>query len=182
MPEGVTPRVRHRAAYMRSYRALQAASRAEATGGLLAFQKEFVSAVCRKESPPDVAALSCPRGSGKSWLAGRLIARSLSPGDSLFEAATENILVAASRAQAGITLEFAREALAGAAGYRWSKDGVIHVESRARVRVISSDSRRALGLGAHVRLIVCEEPAAWFPTSGRRLWDAMLTSLGKRKT
>ena len=129
-----------------------------------------------------LAALSCPRGSGKSWLAGRLIARSISPGDALFEAATENILVAASRAQAGITLEFAREALGEAEGYRWSKDGVIHVESRARVRVISSDSRRALGLGAHVRLIVCEEPAAWFPTSGRRLWDAMLTSLGKRKT
>ena len=153
------------ASYMREYRQRRASRRAEAKGGLLPFQQSFVDAVCRVNHPPDVAALSCPRGSGKSWLAGRLIARSITLGDALFEPGVENILVAASRSQAGITLEFAREALAGAAGYRWSKDGVIHVESRARVRVISLDSRRALGLGAHVRLIVCEEPAAWFPTS-----------------
>ena len=163
------------AAYLRNWRARK-------RGGLLPFQKAFVAAVCRKDNPPDIAALSCPRGSGKSWLAGRLIARSITPGDVLHEAATENILVAASRAQAGITLEFARQALGDTPGYRWSADGVIHVESRARVRVISSDSRRALGLGAHVALIVCEEPAAWMPTAGLRLWNAMLTSLGKRKT
>ena len=41
---------------------------------------------------------------------------------------------------------------------------------------------RALGLGANVRLIVCDEPGAWSPVQGRRLWDAMVTSLGKRKT
>ena len=170
----------HRPGYMADYRARKAVERDGS--GLLPFQSSFVRAVCRQDNPPDVSALSCPRGSGKSWLAGRLVARSITPGDPLFEAATENILVAASRAQAGITLEFLREALGEAEGYRWSKDGVIHVKSRARVRVISSDSRRALGLGAHVRLIVCEEPASWPPTSGRRLWDAMLTSLGKRKT
>ena len=50
------------------------------------------------------------------------------------------------------------------------------------MRIISSDSRRALGLGAHVRLIICDEPAAWAPTAGKRLWDAMATSLGKRQT
>ena len=169
-----------RAAYMREYRAKRAASLSD--NGLLPFQQSFVDAVCRVNHPPDVSALSCPRGSGKSWLAGRLIARSITPGDSLYEPATENILVAASRAQAGITLEFAREALGESEDYRWSKDGVIHVESRARVKILSSDSRRALGIGAHVRLIVCEEPAAWSPTAGRRLWDAMHTSLGKRKT
>ena len=163
----------------REQRARDAASRGD---GLLPFQSAFVAAICRQNQPPEIAAASWPRGSGKSWLAGRLIARSLTPGDALFEAATENILVAASRNQAGITLEFARAALGEAAGYRWSNDGVIHVESRARVKIISSDSRRSLGLGAHVRLIVCDEPAAWAPTAGRRLWDAMQTSLGKRKT
>ena len=53
-------------------------------------------------------------------------------------------------------------------------------EPRARVRIVSSDARRALGLGANVRLIIADEPGAWSPIQGRRLWDAMLTSLGKR--
>ena len=38
-----------------------------------------------------------------------------------------------------------------------------------------------MGLGAHVRLIICDEPAAWSPTAGSRLWDAIITSLGKRR-
>ena len=79
-------------------------------------------------------------------------------------------------------LEFARAALGESSGYRWRNDGVVHLESRARVRIVSSDARRALGLGANVRLIVCDEPGAWSPVQGRRLWDAMLTSLGKRRT
>ena len=168
------------ATYMRDYRAKIAMN--QANGGLLAFQAAFVAQVCRKSHAVDILAMSCPRGNGKSFLAGKLVARSITPGDPLFEAETENILVAASRAQASITLEFTRQALGDTPGYRWSNDGVIHVESRARVRVISSDSRRALGLGAHVRLIVCDEPASWAPTAGLRLWNAMLTSLGKRKT
>ena len=72
--------------------------------------------------------------------------------------------------------------MADDAGVRWRADGGEHLDSRARVRVISSDSRRALGLGASVRLIVADEPGAWGPTSGRRLWDAMTTALGKRRT
>ena len=42
--------------------------------------------------------------------------------------------------------------------------------------------RRALGLGANVRLIVADEPGAFGPTAGRRLWDALTTALGKRRT
>ena len=94
----------------------------------------------------------------------------------------ENVLVSASRAQAGIVLEFARQSMADDAGVRWRADGAIHVDTRARVKVISSDSRRALGLGASVRLIVADEPGAWGPTAGRRLWDAVCTSIGKRRT
>ena len=105
----------------------------------------------------------------------------MTPGDPLFEPGVENILVSSSRNQAGITLEFAHAAL-GEDGYRWRSDGVTHLASRARVRIVSSDARRALGLGANVRLIVADEPGAWSPIQGRRLWDAMVTSLGKRKT
>ena len=184
--KAVTTRVRRntmsqsRAAYMREYRARRSAIRSE--DGLLPFQSSFVAAISRKEKPPEIAAASWPRGSGKSWLCGGLVARSLTPGDPLFEPGVENILVSASRSQAQIVLEFCRAALGESDGYRWRNDGVVHLESRARVRIVSSDARRALGLGASVRLIVADEPGAWSPIQGRRLWDAMLTSLGKRRT
>ena len=168
------------AAYMRGYRARQVAGRDG--DGLLPFQAEFVAAVCREKRPPELAALSVSRGNGKSWLCGGLVARSLTPGDRLFEPNVENILVSASRSQAGIVLDFARAELGESNAYRWRADGVIHKDTRTRVRVISSDSRRALGLGANVRLIVADEPGAWGPVAGRRLWDAITTALGKRRT
>ena len=169
-----------RAAYFREWRARRAVQRD--ADGLMPFQSAFVAAVCRKDHPVEVAALSCPRANGKSWLCGGLVARSLTPGDPLFERGVENILVSSSTAQARIVLEFARAALGEADGYRWRNDGVVHLASRARVRIVSSDARRALGLGANVRIIIADEPGAWSPIQGRRLWDAMLTSLGKRKT
>ena len=181
MLESVAPkRKRNRTAYMREFRARRAVIRDKS--GLLPFQSAFVAAVCRKERPPEIAGLSCPRGNGKSWLCGGLVARSLTPGDPLFEAGVENILVSSSTNQARIVLEFARSALGESDGYRWRNDGVLHLDSRARVRIVSSDARRALGLGASVRLIIADEPGAWSPIQGRRLFDAMLTSLGKRKT
>ena len=169
-----------RASYFREYRARRASRRSE--GGLLPFQAAFVAAVCRKENPPVVSVASWPRASGKSWLCGGLVARSISPGDALFEPGVENILVSSSTSQARIVLEFARSALGEAEGYRWRNDGVTHLASRARVRIVSSDARRALGLGANVRIIIADEPGAWSPIQGRRLWDAMATSLGKRRT
>ena len=138
-----------RAAYFREYRAKRAASKAD--GGLLPFQKRFVASLTRKEDAPEIGILSTPRAQGKSWLCGQLIGRSLTPGDVLHENAVENVLVASSRSQAQITLEFARQALADVPGIRWSNDGAIHVASRARIKIISSDARRSLGLGAHAR-------------------------------
>ena len=169
-----------RAMYLKGWRARRAASLSD--GGLLPFQQAFTDAVCRVNNPPEIAALSVPRGNGKSWLCGGLVARSLTPGDALFEPGVENILVSSSTNQARIVLEFSRAVLGEAEGYRWRNDGVTHLASRARVRIVSSDARRALGLGANVRLIVADEPGAWSPVQGRRLWDAMVTSLGKRRT
>ena len=80
-----------------------------------------------------------------------MVARSLTPGDHLFEPAVENVLVAASRPQAGIVLDFARAALGESDAYRWRADGVVHKETRTRVRVISSDpaaGARLAGVGA----------------------------------
>ena len=114
-------------------------------------------------------------------MCGQLIGRSLTPGDALHEAGVGNVLVASSRSQAAITLEFARQAVGDVPGIRWSNDGAIHVSSRARIKIISSDARRSLGLGAHARWLFCDEPSAWSPQAGRRLFDSMRTALGKRK-
>ena len=63
------------------------------------FQKEFIRHATG--AGVDTAALSaCPRGNGKSALAGHLIARVLDPTDSLFTAGTESVLCAASIEQA----------------------------------------------------------------------------------
>ena len=89
------------------------------------FKVSFVRAVCRKENPVDIAALSVPRANGKSWLCGKIVARSITPGDALFDEGVENVLVAASRPQAGIVLDFARSGeLGDSQDYRWRIDGV----------------------------------------------------------
>ena len=168
-----------RAAYQKLY--MQRYRAKKAVGGLLPFQKRFVDALTRKQGAPDIGILCTPRAQGKSWLCGKLIGRSLTPGDVLHEDSVENVLVASSRSQASITLEFARQALSDVPGIRWSNDGAIHVESRARIKIISSDARRSLGLGAHARWLFCDEPSAWSPQAGRRLIDSMRTALGKRK-
>ena len=33
-----------------------------------------------------------------------------------------------------------------------------------------------------MRIVIADEPGAWSPTAGRRLWDAITTALGKRRT
>ena len=75
MQEGVTPRKRDRAAYMRSYRAATKAVERDGDG-LLPFQGAYVRAVCRKEilrwrlrrcrSPGGMAKVGCAEG----WLRG----------------------------------------------------------------------------------------------------------------
>ena len=167
--------------YSRSKQREHRAKQSLLKGGLLPFQKRFVDALTRKQGAPEIGILCSPRAQGKSWLCGRLIGRSLTPGDDLHESSVENVLVASSRSQAAITLEFARQALADVPGIRWSNDGAIHVASRARIKIISSDARRSLGLGAHSRMLFCDEPSAWSPQAGRRLFDSMRTALGKRK-
>ena len=61
---------------------------------LLPFQKRFVRAV---ENPKwDTVALSGPRGLGKTFLAGWVLARAMTPGDVLNQPGKEYILGAAS--------------------------------------------------------------------------------------
>ena len=81
-------------------------------------------------------------------------------------------------------LDFTRAFLADQEGYRWRLDGVEHLASRARVKVISSDSTAGNGPRSECEACnVCDEPGSWAPQSGRRrLWDAVSTvRWGKRK-
>ena len=66
------------------------------------FQRRFLKGAL--DPAVDVAALSIPRGNGKSALAGELLSRVLDPADSLFRAGSESVLLAASIEQARIVL------------------------------------------------------------------------------
>ena len=134
---------------------------------------------------PDIqiAALSCPRGNGKTWLIGNLAAQAISPGSATFEPGREVLGVSASLEQSRIMLAFCREALGGREGeYRWLDSGqrlaVTHKASGSKFRILSSSGKRAMGL-AGFSTIYADEPGAWEARGGALMWDALRTSLGK---
>ena len=131
-----------------------------------------------------IAALSCPRGSAKTWLIGQLAAQALTPGSPTFEAGREVIGVSASLEQSRVMLNFARAALKDREGeYRWLDSGqrlaVTHQASGAKFRILSSSGKRAMGL-ENFSTIYADEPASWESRNGAVMWDAIRTSLGKR--
>ena len=112
-----------------------------------------------------------------------MLARALKPSDDpLYVEGAESVLVSASRPMAELTLEAARLSLGDDPEFRWRRDGVEHMKTRTRCRVLSSDSRRAFGLGSSLNLAVLDEPGSFAPTSGERLWRALLGSLGKNSS
>ena len=157
--------------------------RARKHGGLLPYQDAFLKAVGRVNNRPEIAACSLGRGNGKTFLCGEMLARALKPSDDpLFVSGSESVLVSASRPMAELTLEAARLSLGDDPAFRWRRDGVEHLRTRTRCRVLSSDSRRAYGLGASLNLAILDEPGAFQPTSGERLWQSLLGSLGKNSS
>ena len=69
---------------------------------LRSFQREFIK---RALAPGvDVAALSIPRGNGKSWLAAHLLQRCVTPGDALYKPGSEYLLCAGSIEQARLCM------------------------------------------------------------------------------
>ena len=178
MTVAVKPSRASRAGYLKDWRTRRAFDRAG--GGLLPYQREFLSAVTRLDNRPEISALSVGRGNGKTFLCGEMLARALKPSDDpLFVSGSESVLVSASRPMAALTLEAARLSLGEDPEFRWRRDGVEHVKTRTRCRVLSSDSRRAYGLGSSMNLAVLDEPGSFAPTTGERLWMALLGSLGK---
>ena len=144
------------------------------------FQRRFVRAATAPGI--DTAALSLPRGNGKSWLAGHLCARLLTPGDPLYRPATESVLCAASIEQARIVFRFAREVLEPSGEYRFldshTRIGITHKASNTKLRVIGSNGRTAMGL-VGCPWAVCDEPGSWETNGGTLLHDAIETAKGK---
>ena len=152
----------------------------------LPFQKDFIKAV---ENPAyDVVALSGPRGLSKTYLAGHILARCLTPGDVLHESGTEYVLGSASLDQARLTFGFIREALEnvvdvdGKAAYRFidsvTRLGATHRASNTKLRVISSSGKGAMGI-VRTKIAVLDEPGALELVGGELLATALFTAQGK---
>ena len=144
------------------------------------FQRTFIKAAT---SPGvDTAALSLPRGNGKSALAGYLVSRILDPDDDLFRPGTESVLCAASIEQARIVFRFAREVLEPTGRYRFldshTRIGIVHPATNTRLRVIGSNGKTAMGL-VGCPWAICDEPGAWETNGGTLLHDAIMTAMGK---
>ena len=144
------------------------------------FQHNFIR---RAASPKvDTAALSIPRGNGKSWLAGHLLTRVLNPRDDLFRPGTESVLCAASIEQARIVFRFARAELEPTGEYRFldsnTRIGITHKDTNTKLRVIGSNGRTAMGL-VNCPWAICDEPGAWEVNGGQLLHDAITTAQGK---
>ena len=112
------------------------------------FQKSFIEAV--ESGRYRQLALSLPRGNGKSQLAGYLGARLLTPGDSMFKAGSESIVIASTYEQGRIVYRFTRDLLADLDDYRLSDSltrvQILHKPTRTVLQVRSSNARGVLGL------------------------------------
>ena len=116
------------------------------TPALLPFQRRFLLAAFKPDV--EIAALCLPRAQGKSTLAAHLLARSLTPGDSLFHAGADNKLVAGSFAQARVVFRVLRSEL-GEVGYRFENSNqsikAEHEATRTRVTIHGANHRTLYG-------------------------------------
>ena len=146
------------------------------------FQRQFVRAV--RDPRINRAVLSVPRGNGKSWLSGLLVASSLSPGEALHAPGVENVLLSGSLDQARFVYRFAKQFLeaTGVPGYSFQDSrqqmGITHKPTDTRLKVVSSRARGAFGL-VNARLAIADEPGAWDVINGQMMADAIDTSLSK---
>ncbi len=137
------------------------------------FQERFL----RGMEGAQISCFSAPRGAGKSWLSAQAAA------DALRKAGRgqEIGLVAGSVDQGRICFRFARSAL-GETGYRYLDSAqrcvATCLATGASLRVLPASGRTAMGL-VNMPLVIADEPAAWRPSDGALLADALVTALGK---
>ena len=144
------------------------------------FQKTFIKRAL--DPKVDTAVLSLPRGNGKSSLAGYLAARLLTPGDDLFRAGTESVVIAATLQQGRIVFRVARDILGDDRDYRISDSltsvQITHKSTKTVLQVRSSNAKGALGL-LGTPFVICDEPGAWAVHEGQAMFDAITTAQGK---
>ena len=144
------------------------------------FQRRFVSRAFR----PGIrtAALSCPRGNGKSTLAGYLAARALTPGDPIYAAGSESVLIGGSIEQCRIVFRAARRILEPTGDYRFldsaTRCAITHKASNTRLRVVGSNAKTTMGL-VDCPLAILDEPGVYETVAGGLMWDAVRTAQGK---
>ena len=150
--------------------------------GILPFQREWLAKAFAADI--DLAALSAARGCGKSTLAGWVAACAVAPEGALHEPGGAVLVVAPTQSQGREVLLAARGFLEGVDDLRWrdsaSNIGVRDVPTNAELRIVAASSTSLLGYGAHAGVIVFDEVGA-AGAKGRAVFDAMLTSLGKRE-
>ena len=149
---------------------------------LLDWEQDFI----RRALAPGVrqAALSVARGNGKTTIVAAIAAAAIA--GPLRQPRSEVPLVAASYQQARIAFEhcFAfikDEFFWPRADWRIRNSihaaGIDHVPSGAKIRLLSSDPKRAHGIAPY--LVIADEPSQWDTGQGSRMYAALLTSLGK---
>ncbi len=130
----------------------------------------------------DTAALSIPRGNGKSWLAGYIVSRVLSPDDFLFRPGTESVLFSGSIEQCRIVFRFARATLEPLGGYRFldsaTRCAITHEPTNTRLRVAGSNSKTSFGL-VGCPWAIFDEPGSAEVIGGQQLYDSITTAQGK---
>ena len=130
----------------------------------------------------DTAALSLPRGNGKSFLGGHILARCLTPGDVLFHLGAEFLLCSGSIEQARTVFRFIRAELEPSGQYRFldssTRIGITHTRTNTRLRILSSNGRTAMGI-VNCPVLVADEPGSWEVNGGTLMHDAIQTAQGK---
>ena len=147
---------------------------------LLPFQRDFERAAFDPRF--DVAAMSGPRGLGKTFAAGRVLSRCMTPGDPMHEPGADYILIASSLEQARLTLGFVRPVLEPLGGFSFldsaQRISITHRPTGSRLRVLSSSGKHAMGI-VNTRLAVLDEPGAFDIGRGELMADALFGALGK---
>ena len=147
---------------------------------LLPSQRRFLSGALA----PGIrtAALSLPRGEGKSTLAAYILTRCMTPGDDMFEVGAEYLLCAASIEGARHVYRPIRAELEPTGDYTFLDSqmrlGITHKPTNTKLRVMSSNAKTAFGI-VGTPLLVADEPGAWEIVGGHLLHDAIQTAQGK---